>query len=454
MIIAYIYIDPIIDKIPSDFLWGCEINTVYQDISNRKQLEKLIKDCYVNSPNYLLIRSLSEFGDTLTEIHQIMAKIEDLNIEIIAIDEDYNTNKFKIIKDSKTKEKLIILWEEIRRKIYHRKLLKSHSHNRLNTLPPPGKAPFGYLKGKDSYVINRATSPIIRDFFDRFLLYSSVSDSVRYLEKKYNKKIALSTALYWLKNPIYRGDLSYKNKEIIADTHTAIISREEAAQIDRILKSHSLVKSRSASANYALAGLVKCKICQSSFRITKVTNKKYPEKYLYLIPSQCQGNTPCKSLKYNLFLDTVIEQICKNFSVLIKQINVPNPNFAKHKIAKAIQEKEAILSKIKQLRIENILDEETTYLRSYTLNLEIATLKQQMAQLPPDNLNIIASTLSNPQFWYDLSPSECRFYLREFIKKIDVIPVNNNINNYNFVLNFVFNNDDKIIDKEGNQFRN
>ncbi|BAQ59736.1 hypothetical protein GM3708_141 [Geminocystis sp. NIES-3708] len=454
MIIAYIYIDPIIDKIPSDFLWGCEINKVYQDISDRKQLKKLMKDCHVNSANYLLIRSLSEFGDTLSEINQIMAKIEDLNIEIVAIEEDYNTNKFKIIKDSKTKEKLIILWEEIRKKIYHRKLLKSHSHNRLNTLPPPGKAPFGYLKGKDSYIINRATSPIIRDFFDRFLLYSSVSDSVRYLERKYNKKIALSTAIHWLKNPIYRGDLSYKNQEIITDTHTAIISREEAAQIDRILKSHSLVKSRSASANYALAGLVRCRICQSPFRITKVTNKRYPEKYLYLIPSECQGDASCKSFKYHLFLDNVINQICKDFSLLIKQINVPSPNLTKHKIEKTILEKEAILSKIQQLRIEDILDEETTYLRSYTLNLEIATLKQQMTQLPPDNLNIIASTLSNPQFWYDLSPSECRFYLREFIKKIDVMPIDNNINNYDITLNFVFSNYDKTIETKSNKFKN
>ncbi|WP_308254932.1 recombinase family protein [Geminocystis sp. GBBB08] len=438
MIIAYTYTDPIIDKTPDAFNWGCEIEAVYQDIGNRKQLENLILDSNKNPPNYLLIRSLSEFGNSLAEATQVMAKIEILEIEIIAIEEDYNSSKFKIIKDSQTKEKLRIIWENLNKKYHSRNLQKSHSNNRLNTLPPPGKAPFGYLKGKDSYVINRATSPIIKDFFERFLLYSSVSDSVRYLEQKYNKKIALSTAINWLKNPVYRGDLAYKNKEIIADTHTPIISREEAAQIDRILKSHRLVKPRSTSANYALSGLVKCKICKSSYKITKVTNKQYPEKYLYLIPTQCQDSVRCKSIKYAQVFEEIINIICRDFPVLITNINAPDPQFIQNQLAQEIQDKEEILIKIKPLIINNILDEETAQFRIYKINLEIAQLKQKIAQLPPDNLEKIASTFSNAQFWSDLSPSECRFYLREFIKVINIIPVNNKDKTFEITLDFIF----------------
>jgi DNA invertase Pin-like site-specific DNA recombinase len=450
LIIAYTYTDPIIDKIPDAFIWGFEVSGVYQDIGNRKQLEELILNCQQNPPNYLLIRSLSEFGNSLSQVTQAIDKIEKLNIEIIAIEEDYSSSKFKVIKDSKTREKLRVIWEEISRKYHSRKLQKSHSNNRLNILPPPGKAPYGYLRGKDSYVINRATAPIVKDFFERFLLYSSVRDSVRYLEEKYNKKIALSTALHWLKNPVYRGDLGYKNQEIIADTHTPIISREEAAQIDRILKSHRLVKPRSASANYSLAGLVKCKICQSSFRITKVNSKKYQEKYLYLIPSKCKANIRCKCLKYEQVFEEVINKICIEFPLLAKNINIPDPQFVIQKIDQQIQQKEKILQKIKKLIIENILDEETAQIRSYKINLEIAQLKQKIAQLPPDNLGIIACTLSNPQFWYDLSPAECRFYLREFFKVVVILPLNNNdkcrYNNCKYediTLDFIFSNYNK-----------
>lgn len=437
-IIAYIYTNPIVEKTPDTFFWGCEIEAVYQDIGDRQQLAQLIFDSEKNSPHYLLIRSLSEFGNSLPEINCAIAKIEKLAIEIIAIEEDYNSSKFKIISESKDKEKLVNIWEEIREKLYRKKLIKSHGKNRLNILPPPGKAPFGYLRGKESYIINRATSPIVRDFFDRFLLYSSISDSVRYLAEKYDKKIALSTAIHWLKNPVYRGDLRYKNQEIIADTHTSIISREEAAQIDRILKSHRLVKTRSASANYSLAGLLNCQQCQSFFRVSKVTNKKYPEKYLYLIPTNCQGDCDYKSIKYNLVFEEVINKICREFPLLTKNINTPDSALIKQQLETKIKDNEEILNKLKTLVIENILDEETASIRNYKINLEIAQLKQKIAQLPPDSLQNIASAISNPQFWHDLSQTECRFYLREFIKAIKIIPINTNIKKWEIALDFIF----------------
>jgi hypothetical protein len=47
-------------------------------------------------------------------------------------------------------------------------------------------------------------------------------------------------------------------------------------------------------------------------------------------------------------------------------------------------------------------------------------LQSKLDQLPPVNLERIAKTISLEQFWLDLSESERRFYLREFIKKIEV----------------------------------
>ena len=132
MIIAYIYTNPMIEITPDSFFWGCEIEAIYQDIGERQQLVKLIRDCEKNAPSYLLIRSLSEFGNSLDEVTKTITVIEELGIEIIAIDEDYNSSKFKIINNSKTKEKLLNIWNDIRQKIHQKKLLKSHGNNRLN----------------------------------------------------------------------------------------------------------------------------------------------------------------------------------------------------------------------------------------------------------------------------------------------------------------------------------
>lgn len=438
LIIAYIYTEPVIDKIPDSFFWGCEVDQVYQDIGERKELKKLLKDCYKKPPNYFLIRSLSELGNSLKEVTEVMAKIEEFNIEIISIEENYNTSKFRVIKDKKTKNLFIYICQEIEQKIQKIKLKKAHGNNRLKILPPPGKAPFGYIRGKDNYVVNRSTIFIVREFFDRFLLYGSLADSVRYIEEKFNKKIALSTAHYWLKNPIYRGDLAYKNQEIIPDTHTAIITREESAQIDRILKSHRLVKPRSASANYALAGLVKCEQCSSSLRISHINKKKYQDKYLYLIPSQCPRKIICKALKYQEVFDKTINKICEQLPLLTQNFQAPNPQFIKRQLEEQIEEKEKNLLTISQLIKNDILDEETGSIRNYKIHQEIGKIKQKIAQLPPDNLTKISTALSNPQFWNDLSSAECRFYLREFVKIIKIIPINENNKNWQITLDFIF----------------
>lgn len=438
LIIAYTYTEPVIDKIPDAFFWGCEVDRVYQDIGERKELKKLLKDCHKTPPNYLLIRSLSELGNSLNEVTQLMTKLEEINMEIISIEENYNSRKFKIIKDSKTRESFINICQEIEQKIRQQKLKKAHGNNRLKILPPPGRAPFGYIRGKDSYIVNRSTIFIVREFFDRFLLYGSLADSVRYIEEKFNKKIALSTAHYWLKNPIYRGDLAYKNQEIIPDTHTAIITREESAQLDRILKSHRLVKPRSASANYALAGLVKCQQCSSSLRISHINQKKYQDKYLYLIPSQCPKKITCKALKYQEVFAETINQICEQLPLITKNFPAPNPQIIKRELEKQIEAKEKILLQINQLIKENILDEETGSIRNYKIYQEIGKIKQKIAQLPPDNLTKISTALSNPQFWTDLSSAECRFYLREFVKTIKIIPINEHNNNWQIILDFIF----------------
>jgi len=46
--------------------------------------------------------------------------------------------------------------------------------------------------------------------------------------------------------------------------------------------------------------------------------------------------------------------------------------------------------------------------------------------------------LSLKQFWYDLSEQETRFYLREFIERIYIIPNLENSKEYQIELDFIF----------------
>ena len=259
---------------------------------------------------------------------------------------------------------------------------------------------------------------------------------MRYLAQRYGKKIAPSTGKNWLTNPVYRGDLKYKNDQVILNTHAAILNREEAAQIDRILRRNSRLPSRTASAPRSLAGLITCQQCQLPMKISRVTQRNKKQEYLYLRCHDCPRETKCKAINYQEILQLAITKICKELPIAVEKVNLQNITIFKDNIKATIKQKKEIILQLPILQNQNILDRETANLRSYKLQTEISELETQLAQLPPENLKAIVKTVSIPQFWLDLSESERRFYFREFIKQIEILRLNDN--KWDLKLVFIF----------------
>lgn len=416
-IIAYVYSDPVLESPPDSAIWGLEIDQVYQDLGQRQQLESLLRDCKNDPPNYLLVRHLEELGNSVEEINNILQELKKLKVEIIATEQSYSSQQENYQNNPK-------LWQEIINKQRRKRLQKGHALKRIKALPPPGKAPYGYRRGKDRYIIDRSTAPVVKDFFERFLLFGSLRGAVRYLEKRYGKKISVSTGKKWLTNPVYRGDLAYHNQTVIPDTHVPIISREEAAQIERLLRRNKTLPSRTASAPRSLAGLVRCEQCDSPMTITRVTRKNKSnnqQEYLYIRPLNCPQAKSCKAIPYQDILTAAIMRICQDLPSTVAQLNLPNLNVIKERVNYQIKQKQEIIMQLDELIKQGILDQETANLRSYTLKTEIAELQNKLCQLPPGDLKIITKAVSLPQFWLDLSESERRFYFREFINKILIL---------------------------------
>ncbi|MCJ8283168.1 MAG: zinc ribbon domain-containing protein, partial [Rivularia sp. ALOHA_DT_140] len=226
--------------------------------------------------------------------------------------------------------------------------------------------------------------------------------------------------------PVYRGDTAYLNGYIVRDTLNPIISREEAGQVDRILRRNSRLPSRTASAPRSLAGLVVCSECQSHMSITRVTFHRQKKEYIYLRPINCSKNQKCRAISYKQVLENTIEKVCRDLPQAVEKINFPFFDEVKNNLTEAIIRQQKILDQIPALVETDILDEETAKLRTYKLRTEISELQAKLAILPPVNLRSVAQAVSIPQFWLDLSETERRFYFREFITKIEIIRQNNN----------------------------
>jgi DNA invertase Pin-like site-specific DNA recombinase len=416
-IFAYTYTNPILEPTPNPNTWEWEINRIYQDLGNRTQLEQLFNDCKTEPPCCLLIRRLEELGDTLEEVTHRLSELEVMGITLIATEQAYNSSQ----DTSNPHGDLLNLLYQIQRQQRSRRIRQGHARNRLNAAPPPGKAPYGYRRGKEKYILDRSTSPVVKDFFEHFILYGSLRGVVRYLGKKYGKKISVTTGRRWLTNPVYRGDTAYHNSEIISNTHTPIISREEAAQVDRLLRRNSRLPSRIASVPRSLAGLVICGECQSQMGVTRVTIRNQEKEYLYLRPIRCPKHPKCRSLSYQAVLEHTIAGVCCDLPSAVAKMDFPQMDAMKNSLTEAISRQKEILNQLPSLEETGVLDTETAKLRTYKLRTEIAALEAKLATLPPVNLRSVAQAVSIPQFWLDLSEIERRFYFREFIQQVMII---------------------------------
>ncbi|MBE9241611.1 recombinase family protein [Synechocystis salina] len=432
-IVAYVYSDRLLDAPIDPQIWGVEVDRVYVDLEERWALGELMEDCQSQSTDYCLVKNLKELGQSALEVSQTLAKLESFGITVIALEQDYQNNGKADMAIAR--QQWSELWATLDKEQRRDHLRRGHARNRLALAPPPGKAPYGYRRSAGHYVVDRATAPVVKAFFEKFLLSGSLRSSVRYLEQTYGKKIAVATGRRWLTHPVYRGDLLYQNQTVIADTHAPLLSRTEAAQIDRLLRRNAPLPRRTASAPRSLAGLVNCDRCQTPWVVAHVTSRHQNKAYLYLRPRHCPEKPKCQAIAYGQFLEQVIEQICRQLPLAVDKLSPSSLGAHYQNLQQAIGEKQSLLEQLPTWEERGILDSHTHQLRRYQLKQDLAQLQQQLAQLPPDELQRIIPAVSLPQFWRDLSETERRFYFREFIRSIQL---DRQPQGWNFCLTFVF----------------
>ncbi len=399
-----------------------EDQAIAADPSYRPQLAQLLADNQRIPADHLWVETLADLGDSPAAVQRCLDALAQAGTTVsVGGDQPQILNQDLSLNDT------MALATAMQDQQQRRQKQAGHARNRLQALPPPGKAPYGYRRGQGRYLIDRTAAPVITAFVNEFLLYGSLRGAVRFVEKRFGKRIAVSTGQRWLSHPVYRGDLQYRDGQVIRDTHAAIISRDEAAQIDRLLRRNRPLPPRTAGASRSLAGLVQCHTCGGAMTVSTTTVRGKVQSYLYLRPTTCPQQPRCRAIPYDEVLQAVIANICHTLPQAVAQWQVRRststaepPPSPQSQLQRQLQQRESALNQLPTLVESGILDDESAALRRYTLRGEIAQIEQQIAQLPPVNLAELAPSVALPQFWLDLSEAERRFFFREFIRRVDL----------------------------------
>jgi DNA invertase Pin-like site-specific DNA recombinase len=379
---------------------------------DRPGRDRLLADLHIRPADLVLVDELSTLGNSAQAVSGWIEAIEATGAEVVSLAGG------TVDLDS------LVQGVDLAARQRQHHLRQGHARRRLQALPPPGKAPYGYRRGQGRYLIDRTTAPVVTALVNEFLLYGSLRGAVRFIENKLGKRISVSTGRRWLTHPAYRGDLQYADGTVLRDTHAAIVSREEAAQIDRLLRRNRPLPPRTAGAPRSLAGLVTCQECRQPLTISKTAPRGQAKSYLYLRPKGCSRSPRCKAIPYDEALNRIVDEICLVLPQAVAQLTArmpPDRPAPGTRLQGEIAAKEGVLAQLPDLEAAGILDAETAALRRYKLRGEVAELHQQLAQLPPVNLQELSQSVSIPQFWLDLSEAERRFFFREFIREIQIV---------------------------------
>ncbi|MCM1982302.1 recombinase family protein [Lyngbya confervoides] len=401
---------------------------------HRPALGALFQRCQGHPPDYLLLADLGDLAKTEVEVLQVLDRLQALQVKPLVLPKtpepvkdlqlyapqmaSLNQGPDPLSLVPLSSSDYFCLGMHCRQGEHQKKLQLGHHRNRLQGRPPPGKPPFGYRRGKQRYLIDRRTAPIVKAFYEHFLLYGSLRGAVRFLCQSWGKRISASTGQRWLTHPVYRGHLQYRTGQILANTHPPLLSGLQAAQVDRILRRNHFLPARSASAPRSLAGLVYCAECGSRLTVSRVTQPRKAKTYLYLQPQGCERQPKCSALSYGQVLEHTIAQICQQLPEAVQTLQIPALDDRKAQLQQDMERKRWLLGQVAELETTDILDEATAQQRTLTLKTEMAELEQQIAALPPVNLLETSQAIALPEFWLDLSESERRFYLREFLRAI------------------------------------
>lgn len=296
-----------------------------------------------------------------------------------------------------------------------------------------GKTPFGYRRSPENTLEpNPEEWPLARRAVELFLQVRSPVILSRQMATEHGVIRNYQAWRRWLRSPVPRGHLGYKQNrtdgavrsfaEIRWNTHEALITPEEAREIDAIIEEGGRIRGRNRGFKvYPLSGLMECAACGAVMHITSYAKRGQPNVYCSNrrkgLGVGCGTDRPNRStpgIRYQSVEDAVIEALCQRAAAIARATVEGVQDEA---IPEEDLKLQAQIESIEKL-IKEIGDQ------SGLLKQKIAELRSQASQkiAPPstkaEDEALLTRQGTDPDFWKELSPLERATVFKRLVDRV------------------------------------
>ena len=329
------------------------------------------------------------------ELERVISKFDDLGIKYKALEGGYYST-LEVHDWQRVKLEGFIAQTYIRQ--LSANVRRRKAEQRSQGIPIYGKTPFGYRfnDNKTKLIVHEEEGRLIRKWVADFIDGSSVRNLARISrDDGHPKSKGFFNRVLTL--PVYRGHLEYtkggmakkeikrglrykKEKEIIYNTHEALITPEQDIRIkQRLVDNKRFTFKTDTWKTYSLSGLVFCDECGRRLVISRSGRKQTFEYF------RCPGHTlhkicsQSKGLRVDLaeaWVESSLREHVDYLAQLVVEPEVITESSAALKLKKQIKDLEAMMNESNLISLQGAIDEAKARLKSLAPDqIEIAPTK-------------------------------------------------------------------------------
>ena len=283
---------------------------------DRPALETLLRDIKDKKIDVVLTYKIDRLTRSSKDFYSLIEFFEKYEVAYVSVTERFDTSS----PSGRLLRNIMLTFAQFEREMASERVKDKLEQQVKKGIWCGGLPPIGYKKVNKRIAVDNKKAAQVKELFEKFVETGRFTDVMRLVAQndirnpKHNNLLTAHCLYYLLRNPIYIGQLRWKDK-FYEGVHEPIISKELFLEAQGLTKK-KVVKKRLYK-EFLLTGLVKCSDCKSG--MTNVfTNKKKRRYYYYKCHKVIrEGKNACSIKEVNAekleaFIAENLERISKD----------------------------------------------------------------------------------------------------------------------------------------------